>query len=117
MPPGVCYVCVCVGLARLVFYGRENTPDCVYMCGTCCLCFCELWIVLLVRNAIFKLVFLNRFVQTLEKTQISLQTSQHHHAVLAYYIKLVYQASCQNLKMAAIGRKVQFFPLLIYTIN
>ena len=24
LPPGVCYVCVCVGLAHLVFYGREN---------------------------------------------------------------------------------------------
>jgi hypothetical protein len=24
LPPGFCYVCVCVGLAHLVFYGREN---------------------------------------------------------------------------------------------
>ena len=22
--PGFCYVCVCVGLAHLVFYGRDN---------------------------------------------------------------------------------------------
>jgi hypothetical protein len=24
LPPGFCYVCVCVGLAHLVFCGREN---------------------------------------------------------------------------------------------
>ena len=24
LPPGFCYVCVCVGLAHLVFYGRQN---------------------------------------------------------------------------------------------
>jgi len=24
LPPGICYVCVCVCLAHLVFYGREN---------------------------------------------------------------------------------------------
>jgi len=32
------------------------------MFGTHCLCFSNLWTVLLVQNAIFKLVFLNRFV-------------------------------------------------------
>jgi len=57
-------VCVCVGLAHLVVYGRQNTPDCVYMCGICCLCFSNLWIVLLVRNAIFKrnVLHLLRFI-------------------------------------------------------
>jgi len=29
VPPGFCYVCVCVGLAHLVFYGRQN------MCVKC----------------------------------------------------------------------------------
>jgi len=38
------------------------TPDCVYMFGTCRLYFSNLWIALLVRNAIFKFIFLNRFV-------------------------------------------------------
>ena len=32
------------------------------MYGTCCLCLSKLWTVLLVRNAVFKLVFLDRFV-------------------------------------------------------
>jgi len=38
------------------------TPDFVFLSGICCLCFRKLWMVLLVRNAIFKFVVLNRFV-------------------------------------------------------
>ena len=35
--------------------------------------------------------------------------SQHHHAVQKYYIKLFLADNCQNLKMAVIGRNMQFF--------
>jgi hypothetical protein len=38
------------------------TPDCAYLSDVCCLCTNNLWMVLLVRNAIPMSVFLNRFV-------------------------------------------------------
>jgi hypothetical protein len=38
------------------------TPECVYVSVTCGLCINSLWIVLLVRSAILRLVFRNKFV-------------------------------------------------------
>ena len=38
------------------------TPDCAYLSDVCCLCISNRWMVLLVRNAIPRSVFLNRFV-------------------------------------------------------